>query len=403
MVQIVLSNNKPSQVMYSQHHSGQKASWDQVEKQGNHINVFVSRGSHANYFRSYSGVIGVANDIVGANGKILRPADYDLKILDTQPWLDFAGFWGWAGTTEEDFISSSLLGQNGPQGPKYREEGQMWDGVIMGENLIPLDDTVLILEFVLYHFVSIVFIILILTLSLIFYRIYKRQKTTSLGPRVFSILYIDGGNTKSIGNILCIFALFMAVIALFQPWYLVSTDVDVSGYETNGLQEMLRIDGLNGIQIQIPGMMGPVPFGSIAVPISLLIAISLIFLVINSIGISSSKKLGKTYLYRGIRLIIPVIILIVVVIMLGSIPFDSMAETGETGVNIDQIINQISASPLGGQQQISFSEIDGIIHLEWGIGLGALLLLISGLLFVIAGFFEQNANTVFFEKKKEKK
>ncbi|MCJ2514075.1 MAG: Vps62-related protein, partial [Candidatus Thermoplasmatota archaeon] len=59
MVQIVLSGGNPTLVMYSQHHSGQKATWDQVEKNGNHIKVYVSRGSHANYLRSYSGVVGI--------------------------------------------------------------------------------------------------------------------------------------------------------------------------------------------------------------------------------------------------------------------------------------------------------------------------------------------------------
>jgi len=52
MVQVVISGETPSEVMYSQHHGGQKATWDQVERNGDHIKVYVSRGSHANYLRS---------------------------------------------------------------------------------------------------------------------------------------------------------------------------------------------------------------------------------------------------------------------------------------------------------------------------------------------------------------
>jgi len=400
MVQIILSNGKPSQVMYSQHHSGQKATWDQVEKQENHIKVYVARGSHANYFRSYSGVLGIANDIVGANGRILSPSAYDLELLETQPWLEYGGRWGWSGTTEEEYASASLLGQIGPQGPKYRENEEMWNAVPWGSSLTPVDNTILILEFVLYHFVSIFLFISLIIISLILYRIYKRQKTTSLGPRILSILYIDGGNTKSMGNILCILSLIIAVIALFQPWYLVSTDIGVSGYETNGMQEMLRIDGLNGIQIQIPGMTGPMPLGTVAIPFSVLIGIGLVFLILNSIGISSTKKLGTSYLYRGIRLLIPFILIVVMIMMLGFIPFESMANTGEADINISQIISNISGSPFGGQQQIPLTDIEGTIQLQWGMGLGALLFLLSGILFFIAGILERNANTMFFQPKK---
>ena len=55
MVEVVIPNAGQKWVGYSQHYSGQKATWDLVEKNGDHIKVYVSRGSHANYLRSYSG------------------------------------------------------------------------------------------------------------------------------------------------------------------------------------------------------------------------------------------------------------------------------------------------------------------------------------------------------------
>ncbi len=400
MVQVVLSNNQPSQVMYSQHHSGQKASWNQVERQGTHMKVYVARGSHANYFRSYSGVIGIANDIVGANGKVLNPSSYDLELLESQPWLNYAGHWGWIGPTEEEFVQASILGQNGPPGPKYREDGEMWNAASWGAGLLPVNDTVFMLEFVLYHFVTIFLIISLFVVALSFYRIYKRQKTTGLGPRIISMLYIDGINNKSIGNLFCIAALIIAIIGLFQPWYLVSTDIGVSGYETNGMEEMLRIDGLQGVQIQFPGFTGPIPIGSVAIPFSLLIGISLVFLIIATIGVSHSKKLGKTYLYRGIRLVIPIIMIIVVIMILGSIPFESFVETSDTSMNINQIIDQISSSPFGGQQSISIPDVNGNIQLQWGIGFGAILLLLSGILLFIGGILEQTADVMLYKSNK---
>jgi hypothetical protein len=400
MVQVVLSGETPTQVMYSQHHGGQKTTWDQVEKNGNHIKVYISRGSHANYLRSYSGVVGVANDIVGDNGKKLTSEDYEIVMLESQPWLEFAGRWGWYGSTEEEATEASLLGQAGPHGPRFREDGSMWnDPIGWGNNLIPADNNVFILEMFLYNFIIIFLILTVVILCVLLFRIYRRHKKTGLGPRIVSMLYIDGFNAKSIGNILCIAGIIVAIFSLITPWYTISTDIKISGYETQGLADMMTIDGINGIQIQVPGLTGPIPMGSIMVPFSLLIAISLVFLIIASIGIAHSKKLGRKYMFRGIRLFIPVVLIVVIIIAMSSIPFESIADTGDTSVDIGEIVSAISSTPSGGQKIASVPEVDGQIELRWGFGLGGILLIVSGLILVIAGLLENFANTEFFSIK----
>jgi len=399
MVQVVLSDGTPTHVMYSQHYSGQKATWSQVEKSGDHINVYVSRGSHANYLRSYSGTVGVANDIVGDNGKKLTFPDYDLQPLESQQWLDFAGRWGWYGTTQEEAAEASLLGQAGPNGPKFREGGAMWDDPVgWGNSLIPADNNIFLLEMFLYNFVTIFIILTIVTLCVLLFFIYRRHKKTGLGPRFVSMLYIDGFNVKSIGNILCIVGIILAFISLVNPWYTVSTDIEVSGYETGGMIDMMTIDGIEGIRIQIPGLTGPMPMGSLAIPFSLVIGLGLIFLIIATIGIAHSKKLGRKYLFRGIRLLIPVVILLVIIMSLGMIPFESMADTSNTGVDIGDVIGAISSSPFGGQKLVTISNL-GQIKMQWGLGLGAQLLLISGIIILMAGILEIMANTIFFQPK----
>ena len=167
--------------------------------------------------------------------------------------------------------------------------------------------------------------------------------------------YIDGFNVKSIGNILCIFGLIIAIFALFNPWYLISTDIRVSGYETHGLADMMIIDGINGIQIQVPGLTGPIPMGSIMVPFSLLIGISLVFLIFTSIGISHSKKLGGKYIFRGVRFLIPIVIIIILIMALSMIPIESIANTSDASVDIGDVLNDISSSPMGGQKIVSIS------------------------------------------------
>jgi len=400
MVQVILSGNTPTHVMYSQHHSGQKATWSQVEKEGDHIKVYVSRGSHANYLRSYSGVVGLANDIVGENGKRLTFSDYDLVMMESQPWLDFAGRWGWVGATEEDAGVSSILGQAGPPGPKFREDGAMWnDPIGWGNNLMQADNNIFLLEMILYNFVTLFIVLSIVILCVLLFRIYRRHKKTGLGPRIISMFYIDGLNLKSIGNILCIVGIIIAFISLVYPWYTVSTDIQVTGYETDGMVDMMTIDGINGIQIHVPGLTGPMPMGSFMVPFSLLIGISLVFLIIASIGIAHSKKLGKKYLARGARLMVPVLLIIIVIMSLGMIPFESMVDTGDAAIDINEIIGAISGSPSGGQQMVTIPEVGEQIELKWGFGLGGILLLISGVILVISGGLEVVANTEFFKSK----
>lgn len=400
MVQVVLNAGTPTYVMYSQHHSGQKATWDQVERNGDHIKVYVSRGSHANYLRSYSGVVGVANDIVGDNGEIITSTNYNLVMLENQPWLDFAGRWGEYGITEEKAAEASLLGQAGPNGPMFREDGAMWNNPLgWGNSLIQADNNLFLLELILYNFITIFIILTIVILCVLLFRINRRHKRTGLGPRIFSILYIDGFNAKSIGNILCIVGIIIAIFSLINPWYEISTDIGISGYETHGMANMMTIDGINGIQVQVPGLTGPIPVGSIMIPFSLLIAIGLVFLIIASIGISHSKKLGQKYMFRGVKLLIPLVLIVIIIIALGAIPFESFADTGDASVDIGEVIGAISGSPSGGQKIVSIPDIEGQIELQWGFGLGGILLLISGIILIISGILETIANTSFFKSK----
>ena len=57
---------------------------------------------------------------------------------------------------------------------------------------------------------------------------------------------------------------------------------------------------------------------------------------------------------------------------------------------------------------VTIPEVNEQIELQWGFGLGGILLLISGVILVISGGLEVLANTEFFkiktveEKKKEK-
>jgi hypothetical protein len=199
--------------MFSQHYSGQKAQWSQVEKEGEHVKVYVARGSHANYIKPYSGKVGLASDTVADNGRILRPVDYTIEVLNTQAWLSFGGRWGWTGVDESATAEAAILGEAGPNGPKFREGGTMWQPLAWGNGLQPANDILFLLEWLVYNFVLLFILFTVVSLLLLVFFVYRGRKTWAAPSFMF---YIDG-SIRSIGNILCVIVIIMSVIALFLP------------------------------------------------------------------------------------------------------------------------------------------------------------------------------------------
>ncbi len=401
MVQIILSGGSPTSVIYSRHHSGQKATWDQVEKDGDHIKVYVARGSHANYLRSYSGKVGISNDYVGKNGKILYPADYSLVPLESQDWLSFAGRWGVWSNVEDDY-----LGCAGPNGPMYREGGTMWDSTSWGGSLLPTSSNIFLFEWLVYHFVQLFFLFTAIILCMIGFHIYRRHKKYGLGPRIISMLYIDGPNLKSIGNILCFVGIIVVVLALFSPWYSVtyglSGDSSFANFETEG-SSFITVNGITGIQITIPGSNGPTPMGTLNIPFSLLIGVGIFLMVLATIGISRSGKLGCKYLWRSVKFFSPVLMIWIFIIFLTSMIGMMIPETGSASMGgiINQALNDMSSSPFNGQGIYLISEqgATGQMSLQWGLGQGGYYFVISGIIMAAAGILEIFARTIFFGTK----
>jgi hypothetical protein len=255
-----------------------------------------------------------------------------------------------------------------------------------------------ILEWLVYNFVLLFVIITVLSLLLLAFLVYRRHKKSGLGPRIFSLLYIDGGNVKSIGNVLCIVALIVAILGLFYPWYVVSANVSVPSYREAGTFNALYIDGLNGMQIRLPDRSGPVPLGTFVIPFYLLIGISLVFIVLSTIGISHSKKLGKRYLIRGARLFVPFIIIFIVILLVASIIPQIAPVNIKGNTDVFRAMNAVSGSPLNGQYTVQITDVEGggSMHLQWGFGIGAYLLLFSGIILVMAGVLEIAAHAQFF-------
>jgi hypothetical protein len=401
MIQVVLSGEQPVEVMFSQHDAGQTASWSQVEKDGEHVKVYVAKGSHANYIKPYSGKVGLASDTVADNGKILHVlTDYRIEILDNEPWLNFAGHWGWYGATESEATEAAILGEAGPNGPMFREDRTMWQPLVWAGGLQPANNYLFILEWIVYNFLWLFIIFTLVSLLLLAFFIYHRHKKHGLGPRRFSLFYIDGMNAKSIGNILCIIGIIIAILGLLYPWYTVTANVSIPQYKETGSFNALSVDGLNGIQVRLPDRSGPVPLGTFALPFYVLIGIGLVFLVLATIGISTSKKLGKKYLTRGLRLVVYFILILVLVMAIGYIVKMAAPAKIQGKPDIFNSVNAISAAPFGGRYSAPITDVSGgSVFLQWGFGIGAYLLLFAGIILLIAGLLEILAHDQFYEEK----
>jgi len=400
MVQIAIPNAGQKWVAYSQHYSGQKATWDIVEKDGDNFKVYVARGSHANYLRSYSGKLGIASDILGDNGKVLKPDDYNLVELDSQTWIDFQGLWG-----EVNSIEDFFMGQAGPQGPKYRTDmsgsTKMWDGISWGSNLMQANDSFFMIEWFLYNFISILVVIFLISLGITFFRIYRRYKKRGLGPRIVSMLYLDGLNLHTIGNILCFVGIVIAIIGLFGNWYAVSADINIDVYPTSGMTNIITLNGINGMQVFMPSLYGPIPMGSVVFPFSFVILIGFIFMVLATIGVYKSSKLGLKYIFKGIRLILIIVILLASLMLIGNLTGLGY-QSGSGGDNIIVgLISEISGSPIGGTytSQDFISEVSGDISFQWGLGDGAMFIIYAGIIFLVAGILEIVDRKEFFQPK----
>jgi hypothetical protein len=398
LVQVVLRNNSPVEAMFSQHHSGMRANWEQVDKQGDHLIVYVAEGTHANYVRSYSGRFGVANDVVGDNGRRLSINDYDVELLSSQGWLDFSGHWGYYGGPEDE-----IRGKAGPVGPKFRESSEMWSSAYLwGQGLSPADNNIFIFEWLMANFLLIFILLTVLTLVIILVKAYRRHIDYGLGPRKLSILYIDGANRKSIGNILCIVGIILAVVALFSPWYVVSGVINVPGHETKGFVDLISIDGLNGIQVNLLDQtIGVVPLSVFILPFSLIIGIGLILLIIGTLGISSSRKLARKYMSKGVRLMVPIILILVAFLLIGNIVNISDLAPSDSST-FGNVLSDVSSSPWGGSASYlipEYVDMSASVSVEWGLGNGGILLLAAGIILLIAGFFENVAKVEFYKEK----
>ena len=398
MAQVQIQGDTPLMAMYSQHEQGQKASWSLVEADGDHMKVYVARGSHACYLRSFSGKLGAASDSVGVNGLVLQPTDYTIEVLGNQSWLSYGGSWGWAGGNQSVSMKAVLLGEAGPQGPRFREGGSMWqDPLSWGMALPRAQQPLFIAEWFVYNFLMFFIVGTVIAFAVLAAVIVRRFRRTGLGPRVFSFLYIDGVNAKSIGNLLCVVGLVLGVLAVFFPWYSVSGRFSDAG-QTITLDNMLVIDAFHGLAAQFPSSQGLVPLGSFVMPFAYIVLIGTVLCVLGTVGVSQSRKLGLRYLWRGIRLLLPFVLVLVFVLAIGQLASLVPTSVPEAVAPVQETLTAISHAPFQGSLSTTLPNSPGsVLSVSWQIGWGLYLLLFASIAFFIAAVLAVSTKETFYE------
>lgn len=390
MIEVILDTDlNPVSVAYSQHEQGQKATWSQVEKDGDSPAAYVAKGSHANYFRSYQGKMGAAQDLVDGNGKVLRPGDYELKVLGekgagehsaSQNWIDYSGRWGdWGDQTSE------ALGQRGPLGPGYRMDGEMWAGLSWADSRDALDDNQLLLELLLSYLPLILIVLLIVPIALMVRRVLKKRKSGELRAPYIYLLDIRGADLRSIGNLLAVIGLALGLVAAFLPFYEASVNINSDQFSTDGFERVLLVDGISGVQINsFDESQGIVQVGALPFPFWVLIVVGLVAFIISTVA-REPRKAGRKYISRGVGLMVPLVLLVIVVGSLSGI-VGSFGGSGESGP-MEDVLKALSSDPMGGEKVV-YSSVTESVTLRWGVGLGASLMMVAGALLVAGGVMQ---------------
>ncbi len=402
MIEIVLDPTETAlYVVYSQHFTGERASWNDVEKvDETHPRVYVALGSHANYFRPYQGKLGLENDVVG-NAFTLEPEDLQLILLgekgsgnhpSSQDWLEYGGRWGnWAE------LADISIGGAGPRGPGHGENEEKWsDPISWGSDAFHVNQTWFSLSFIAFYFLYIFAGIIAILVIIKVWRIVKRKRQGKLN--LFKIMHSKGG----VGVVLGIVGIALYLVALFLPWYVVRGNIQTTLLETVGETDLVLIDGVNGLRVNtLQSDQGLTQLFGLGIPFAIILLTSVVLNLLDLIGVEKAKKLSRTYIISAITSLIPVIIILVGIIMLSGLITSFANAMGGEAVppQIDEMTREMAASPIMGEYSDTLDSY-GILRVFWGLGIGAYMFIAAAISKLAAGIFVRRA--IVLEKQETK-
>jgi ABC-type transport system involved in multi-copper enzyme maturation permease subunit len=137
---------------------------------------------------------------------------------------------------------------------------------------------------------------------------------------------------------------------------------------------------------------------ALPIPLSILLITPLIFLLLGTIGISDAK-IARKYLTRGIVMLLPPIFILLVIASLSSLSVYFPDEV--TGVeDAKEVFDTVAASPFSGSQDVYLPESGETAQVNWGMGIGGYMLIVTSVLLIIAAVlrFKSKEQAYPFEK-----
>jgi len=391
VVEIFLEGSEPKTALYSQHFAGENAAWGDVEKVNNtHPVVYVAQGSHANYFRSYQGKIGLENDIVGSDGKTIMPNELTRIMLgetgnhiSEQSWLDFEGRWGFWGTNEE-----VTLGMAGPLGPVFNQDGIRWaQPSAYLDTTFGVGNLYFMLAWLVANFLLLFIIYIAIRGGWKTYGIVKLGRKGGLLVKKF--FKSRGGPSLMLG----IAAIVLTFIAMFLPWYTINASSESGPLSQQGGATLMTIDGISGLKVNMFVGAGESASGfrnlfSAQLPLAIIFLAGLVLLTLDIIGVKSGKKLGNKFIFGAVMSLMPFILIFVFIMMLPSfLPWASALIPGQEvpPQQIETMVRAVAGNPVYGTNSQVFPVV-GTTTVSWGFGIGAYLFLVAAIIRIVAGF-----------------
>jgi hypothetical protein len=184
----------------------------------------------------------------------------------------------------------------------------------------------------------------------------------------------------------------MIVIALFLPWYTISASSETGPLANQGGVTLMNIDGVNGIQVNLfLGPSGDSTSGysslfALQIPFAILIAVGLVLLALDVVGVKNGKSLGFKFMLGAITSLLPFILIFIFINQLPLfLPWASQLVPGQ-GIppQLDMMVRTIAGNPMTGTTSQQFP-IVGITTVNWGFGVGAYIFVAAAVVRIIAG------------------
>ncbi len=196
------------------------------------------------------------------------------------------------------------------------------------------------------------------------------------------------------------------IIAMFMPLYKVNVDANAGPINTNGMKEILSIDGLNGVTVD------KTLLGGFELPKQSSLSLVLLIIVLSSafgvLGAKSLRSFGFGNIKGGTCIVALVIITIVLANMLPGL-INNMAANFKLGEQnplanlfLKDLTNSLSNQPLKGEYLRNITmPVKAHIKLQWGFESGFWMFLVAGVVKLAGGVLAVIFS--FGGKKKEEK